>query len=110
MPLSDLANPTRFLAFADRILHADETTWAHTGDEHLAFLLAEVGLAALGKDRGDRAPFAGFDAIVNVLHTPAEPAAQGARHGRLAGAHEPDKINLVRVHARSDSSTEKNSG
>jgi hypothetical protein len=76
----------------------------------VAFLLTEVGLAVLGKDRGDRAPFPGFDAIVNVLHAPAEPAAQGTRDGRLAGAHEPDKINLVGVHARRDSNTEKNSG
>ena len=29
---------------------------------------------------------------------------------RLAGAHEADQIQLVRLHARSDSSTEKNSG
>ena len=78
--------------------------------EHVALLLAEIGFTALGKR--SRRPIAAprFDAIVNVLDTPAEPAAQRPRHGRLAGAHEPDKINLVRVHARSDSSTEKNSG
>ena len=36
--------------------------------------------------------------------------AERAGDGGLAGAHESYKIELVRLHARSDSSTEKNSG
>ena len=45
-----------------------------------------------------------------VLGAPADPAAEHAGDGGLARAHESHQIQLVGFHARSDSSTEKNSG
>ena len=52
----------------------------------------------------------GLDALVDIFHPPAGALAQGPGHRRLARAHEADKIQLVGLHARRDSSTEKNSG
>ena len=78
--------------------------------QRLSLELPEVRFALLREDGGNRSPFAGLDSLVDVLHTPPRGSSHGPRHGALAGSHEADQINLVRLHARSDSSTAKNSG
>ena len=70
----------------------------------------KYGSPSCAKIAATVAPLARLDPLVDVLDAPAEPAAQRARDGRLARAHESDEIQLVGLHARSDSSTEKNSG
>src|SRR5688572_20316918 len=78
--------------------------------ERLPLELTEVRLTLLREDGCDRSPLAGLDSLVDVLHTPPRGPSHGPRHRALAGSHEADEINLVRFHARSDSSTAKNSG
>ena len=79
-------------------------------EEHGALDRAEVRLALAREDGRDRAPLARFDALVDVLDPPVEPLAERARQRRLAGAHEPDQVDLVGRHAVSDSSVSKNPG
>jgi hypothetical protein len=70
----------------------------------------KYGSPSRREDRRDAQALAGLDAVVDVLESPADPAAQRAGDGGLAGAHESHKIEFVSFHARRDSSTEKNSG
>jgi hypothetical protein len=76
----------------------------------LPFELTEIGLAVLGEDRRNRPPLARLDPFVDVLDAPAGGAPHGTGDRAFASSHESDQIKLVRLHARSDSSTEKNSG
>ena len=64
----------------------------------------------MDEDRGDAAAFARLNPLVDVLSSPPDPLAQRRRNRGLASAHEPHEVELVGPHARSDSSTEKNSG
>ncbi len=75
-----------------------------------AFDAAEVGLALACEDLGDALVFQRLDTMIDVLDTPPHPPAQCARHAGLARAHEAYQVQLVYFHARSDSSTVKNSG
>lgn len=70
-------------AFADRILHADETTHAHTGDEHLAFLLRRYPAGLAGRVV---VPVAALAAADPVGGTVAERVA-GGDPGPLLGAY-----------------------
>ena len=54
------------------------------------------------EDFPDREAFALLDELVDVDGLPIEPRRERARHGRLAGRHEPDEINLVRFHTVRD--------
>ena len=52
---------------------------------------------------------------VHIFGAPAEAPRQRLRQRRLAGRHEPDEVDLVRLqertrHSQSDSSVAKNSG
>ena len=78
--------------------------------ERLPLELAEVRLALLREDGRNRSPLAGLDSFVDVLHTPPRGPPHRTCHRALASSHEADQIQLVRFHARSDSSTAKNSG
>ena len=69
--------------------------------EDLAFDRAEVRLAVLREDLGDRQPLAPLDEIVDVLGSPAQPRGQRARDRALAAGHEADEIDLVGRHRRS---------
>ena len=73
-------------------------------------MVRKYGSPSLGEDLRDAPPLAPFDAVIDVLDAPADAPAERARHAGLAGAHESHQIQLIGLHARSDSSTEKNSG
>ena len=101
------------------IVRLDEGTAASGDDrvalgeqlaERLSFELPEVRLALLREDGRDRSPFASLDSFVDVLHTPPRGPPHRTRHRALTSTHESDQIELVGFHARSDSSTAKNSG
>lgn len=70
----------------------------------------KVHLAFLRENRGNRAAFARLDTLVDIFGAPTYPATERSGDGGLAGTHEPDQVELIGLHARSDSSTEKNSG
>src|SRR6185369_13404181 len=78
--------------------------------QHSPLDVAEIRLALSREDLRDALMLARFDAVVDILDAPAHTAAECPRHARLARAHEANQIQLVSLHARSDSSTVKNSG
>jgi hypothetical protein len=51
-----------------------------------------------------------LDLVIDILEAPPHTAAECPCHAGLARAHEANQIQLVGLHARSDSSTVKNSG
>jgi hypothetical protein len=75
-----------------------------------SFQLPKVWLSLLRENRGNTPVLSGLDTLVDILDAPAGPSAQCPGNRCLACSHEADKIQLVGLHARSDSSTEKNSG
>ena len=71
---------------------------------------AEVWLAMLRKNIGDRLMLAPLDELIDVDRLPAEPLRQRARHGSFTRGHETDQIHLVGFHATSRSSVSKKLG
>jgi len=78
--------------------------------EHRALDDPEVGFALPREYRRDRASFAGLDAFIDILDTPAEPGPERACQRRLARCHEAYQIDLVRVHRASAASVSKKPG
>ena len=78
--------------------------------QYRALDVAEVWLTFAGKDVGDAPTFARLNAVIDVLNAPADASAERAGHAGLAGTHESYQVQLIGLHARRDSSTEKNSG
>ncbi len=58
----------------------------------------KYGSPSLPEDVRNRSALQPLDGLVEILDSPVEPARQRPCHGRLAGAHEPDQIDLVRPH------------
>lgn len=71
---------------------------------------SEVCLAPAREQLRDRLTFALLDKIVDVEDPPSETPAQGPGDGRFSGAHEPNEIDLVSVHATSCPSVSKKPG
>src|SRR5262249_24012171 len=59
---------------------------------------AEIGFAVARKNVGDRQVLARLDQLVDVDGAPFQTAGQRPADGGFAGAHEPDQIDLVRLH------------
>jgi len=101
------------------IVGVDECS-APSGHDHVALgqqLLqdgaldvAEVRFTLAGEDLGDAPALPPLNTVIDVLNTPADTPAERTRHAGLAGTHETHQVQLVGLHARRDSSTEKNSG
>ena len=76
-----------------------DVTGRQQRENHLTLQRAEVGLALAREDLRHGAAFARFHEHVHVFGAPAEPPRQRLSQRRLAGAHESDQIDLVRLHA-----------
>ena len=75
-----------------------------------AFEAPELRLTVAREDVRDPSALARLDQMIDVFDTPADPTAKRPRDAGFARPHEADEIELIGIHARSDSSTEKNSG
>src|SRR5262245_19763978 len=101
------------------IVGIDESTAAGCDDrvslrkqipQHLALNAAEIRFASLREDLRHALMLVCLDAVIDVFDAPAHTPSKCPRNARFACAHKANQIQLVGLHARSDSSTVKNSG
>ena len=78
--------------------------------QHAALDAAEIRFALRGEDLRHALVLARLDAVIHILDAPSHPAAERTRHACFPRTHEAHQIQLIGLHARSDSSTVKNSG
>src|SRR5215472_6838996 len=88
----------------------DRVTKYHLVGEDGALHAAEVGLAVALEDLSDRETLTLLDLFVDVHKPPVEPFRERTTDARLAGSHEADHVDLVRLHATSRPSVSKNPG
>jgi len=75
----------------------DVTQWQQIHEDR-ALHGTEIRLTIARKNGRDGAALSGFDALVDIFHTPIQPAAKFASERGLAGRHESDQVNFIGCH------------
>src|ERR1700680_4187183 len=59
------------------------------------FRATKLGFSRIAENLGDRPPFAGFDAVVEIFKDPIQPLSEDTAHAAFPGSHESDEKNSI---------------